>query len=197
MIAIIIASASLVVALISLIATGTMATRLRIIGPRTDLVLGEQELMPATLPTRGQPVHEVLGPLIEATVETTTGLAVMRDEFLCDDGCILIVSTSCAACRYLVHQCRDLLIGESVRTLVVAQATERGKEFVEQDCQADGIAYQVDPAGERARVLGIAEFPSALIVRGGVISAAYIIGSPGQLRAVCETKGSDMTGTRR
>lgn len=189
MIAILIASTALITALISLVATGTIALRLRMVSPRTDLALGEAAPIPVPLPTRGRAIPDVLGPLIDATIQTAQGQATLRDTFLCEDGCVLFVSTSCAACRYLVHQSRDLLTSGPVRTLVVAPATERGKEFIEKDCRGSGIAYQVDTAGARARALGITEFPSVLIVAGGIVADAYIVGSPGQLRTLSSQPG--------
>ena len=190
MIAIIIASIGFLVAFISLTATGTMAVRMRMVSPRTDLLLGDAELIPASLPTRGRNVPDVLGPLIDVTVETALDQATMRDTFLCEDGCILLVTASCAACRYLVHQSRDLLINGTVRTLVAAPTTERGKEFIEKDCKGAGIAYQVDTAGERGHALGITEFPSVLVIADGIISAAYIVGNPGHLRVVSAPPGN-------
>jgi hypothetical protein len=177
LIAIAVASLAILIALISLVATGEMAVRLRLVSPRGDALLGEGELIPASISTLGQRVDDLLGPLIEVTVATDDGLAVTRDAYLSADGCILVVSTSCGACRYLMRTARNLLLTKAVRSLVVAPTIARGIEFIERDCGQPGVFYQVDPKGERARALGLSQFPGVLVIADGAIVSAYIIGS--------------------
>jgi hypothetical protein len=155
-------------------AAGTIAVRLRLVSPRHELSGGAAPEQ-ASIPTLGRRVDDVLASFIQFKLPTDTGEALMQDNFLIDDGCILLASTSCSACRYLINDAAALLLAESVRALVIAPTIERGREFMEKDCRDPGIAFQVDPGGERVRALGVDEFPSILTVAGGVIASVYPI----------------------
>jgi hypothetical protein len=188
-IAIALALLALVIATISLTATGTMAVRLRVVTPRPERPRQGGELLTALLPTRGRPVAELLGSLAEVTVPARGGPASMTDAYLTDDGCVLLVSTACGVCRYLVRESAEVLAAGPVRVLVAAPTVQRGIEFVERDCRGDGFTYQVDPGGERVRALGITEFPSVVIVAGGALAAAYIVGTPAHLQQAISLAG--------
>jgi hypothetical protein len=181
-IAIVLAAVAVVIALISLTAAGTLAVRLRVVAPRPDRPGPDAAaLLPASIPTLGRSVADVLGPLVDVTVATRDGPTVMTDSYLSDDGCVLFVSSACGVCRYLVRESGDVLAARPVRVLVVAPTIERGIEFMTNDCHGAGFGYQVDPAGERARALGVKEFPSVLVIADGVITAAYIVSTAAQL----------------
>lgn len=182
MIAILVAIVAVVIALISLTATGTLAVRLRMVTPQRERPPGGGSLQPASIPTRGQDIAEVLGPLAEVTVGTRAGPAVMTDTYLTDDGCVLVVATACGTCRRLLRESREVLAARPVRVLVTAPTTERGIEFIENDCLGAGLPYQVDPGAARARALGLTDFPSVLVIDGGVLTAAYAVGTLAQLR---------------
>lgn len=172
MIAIAIASVALVVSGISLMAAGTIAVRLRLVRARPAFS-GSAMLEELSVPTIGRRIDEVLAPIIQFTVPTDDGEAIMQDSFLVSDGCILLASTSCGACRYLVNDAADLLLAESVRALVIAPTIDRGTEFMEKDCRDPGIPYQVDPGGLRAQAIGVGEFPSVLTITDGVITSVH------------------------
>lgn len=184
-VAIVIAVIALALAVIGLLATGAMAMRLRVARPPAP---ASPPSPPGamTIGTLGQPVGDLLAPLIDYTVPVPDGEAPVRDMYLVDDGLILLVSTGCATCRWLVHESRDLLAAAGVRALVAAPTIGRGREFMERDCGADGVRYQVDVAGERARALGVADFPAALQIAGGVVAKAYATVTPEQVRFAAE-----------
>jgi hypothetical protein len=179
-IAILIAIVALAISLISLVAVGTMAVKMRLAQPRAAS-LQKTEAKEMTVSTLGQSVEEVLAPIIDYPVPTADGDVMLRDMFLVDDGLILLVSTSCSTCRILLRESRDALAAAGVRTLAVAPTTERGREFVETDCQLKGVKYQVDVLGERARAMGVTDFPATLLIRQGLIVKAYVTASGGQL----------------
>ena len=143
--------------------------------------LQKTEAKEMTVSTLGQSVEEVLAPIIDYPVPTADGDVMLRDMFLVDDGLILLVSTICSTCRILLRESRDALAAAGVRTLAVAPTTERGREFVETDCQLKGVKYQVDVLGERARAMGVTDFPDTLLIRQGLIAKAYVTDSGGQL----------------
>ena len=93
-IAILIAIVALAISLISLIAVGTMAVKLRLAQPRAA-PLQKTEAKEMTVSTLGQPVEEILAPIIDYPVPTADGDVMLRDMFLVDDGLILLVSTIC------------------------------------------------------------------------------------------------------
>ncbi|MDX6392115.1 MAG: hypothetical protein QOJ73_3178 [Streptosporangiaceae bacterium] len=179
-IAILIAIVALAISLISLIAVGTMAVKMRLAQPRAA-PLQKTEAKEMTISTLGQSVEEVLAPIIDYPVPTADGDVMLRDMFLVDDGLILLVSTICSTCRILLRESRDALAAADVRVLAVAPTTERGREFVETDCQLEGVKYQVDVLGERARAMGVTDFPATLQIRQGLIAKAYVTASGGQL----------------
>jgi hypothetical protein len=183
MIAIAIASIALVLSVISLMAAGTIAVRLKLVKPR-PVFAGSAPPEQISVPTIGRRIDEVLAPLIQFRMPTDDGEAIMQDSFLVDDGCILLASTSCGACRYLVDDSADLLLAKSVRALVIAPTIDRGKEFMEKDCRDPGIPYQVDPGGERARAIGVTEFPSILTVADGAIASVHVVVARQQLEKV-------------
>jgi hypothetical protein len=193
-IALIVATLAVVLAVISLAATGTMALRLRLVTPSGGLG-GPAGPQPVKIATLGRRVDDVLGSLIDVEMPTSgESPVVMRDSYLLGDGAVLAVSTSCGACRFLLHEARDLLSAESVRAVVVAPTIERGIEFVEKDCRAAGILYQVDPDGRLARALGVEEFPSLLRISDGLIAAAHVALTRQHLGKLLHSHGGDRNG---
>ena len=180
-VALVIAVVALAVAVVSILATGAMAVRLRVARPAAP-ASPPPPLAEMTVGTRGQPVGDLLAPLIDYAVPTPDGDAPVRDMFLVVDVLFLLVSTGCATCRHLVHESRDLLAAAGIRALVIAPTIARGQEFMERDCGAGGVRYQVDVAGQRARALGVADFPASLLIAGGALAKAYVTATPEQLR---------------
>ena len=192
MIAILIAAVALVLSVVSLAAVGTVALRLRLVRPQAQQHHHDDAGAPeeVTLPSAGQPIAAVLGQLIEETLPGPDGPIRMQERFLLTDGPVLITSTSCGSCRYLLHESSDLLVEAGVRVLVAAPTIERGIEFVERDAQAAGVGYQVDPEAERARAIGVSEFPLLLDVTDGRVGTAHVVVTKSHL----ETVLGDRTG---
>lgn len=185
MVAIIVAVVALCIASISLAATGTIAIRLRLVTPRPHAA-SSRGLEPARLAAIGQPMHKLLAPLIDHRVQTADGAAILTDNFLLSDGPVLVTSTSCAACRYLIRDSTQLLTDGQVRLVVVGPSTERGIEFIETDCAAAGVSYIVDVGGEYARALTIEQFPTALTVTEGALATAHTLGTRDDLSKLLE-----------
>lgn len=192
-ITLLIACVALALSVVSLLATGTLAARTRAVRPHLA-PSGTAELGEMSLTTLGSDVAELLSPYIDYTIPTDDGDADVRDMFLVDDGVILLVSSGCATCRYILSETRDLLIAERVRALVAAPSVERGREFFERDCDADGIKYQVDVHGERSRAMGVLDFPAAIIIRDGLIAKAYVTTMKEHIGKVLQmNEASDLT----
>lgn len=174
---------ALLVALVSLSATGAMALKLKLVKPRMrmpDMTQPE----PRNVPTIGSNMAELLAPVVTMTIPSGDSGINVRENFLERDGLVLVVSTSCAACRYLVAEAEEVLSAASVRVLVSAPSIERGIEFIEQDCGTDAVTYQVDLFGERAQALGVTETPFAITVQNGVLASAHIVVTLRQLEAL-------------
>jgi hypothetical protein len=174
---------ALLVALVSLSATGALALKLKLVKPRMrmpDMTQPE----PRNLPTTGSSMAELLAPVVTMTIPSGDGGISVRENFLERDGLVLVVSTSCAACRYLVAESAELLSSAGVRVLVSAPSIDRGIEFIEQDCKTDSVTYQVDLFGERAQALGVTETPFAITVENGVLAGAHVVVTRRQLEAL-------------
>ena len=192
-IALLVASVALVLSVVSLLATGTLAVRTRAVSPRRSPA-GDSELGELSIATLGSDVAELLSPYIDYTIPTDDGDADVRDMFLVDDGVLLLVSSGCASCRRILSESRDVLMAEQVRALVVAPSVARGREFLEKDCDADGIKYQVDIHGERSHAMGVLDFPATVIIRDGMIAKAYVTTTPESIDKVLQvSKASDLS----
>jgi hypothetical protein len=192
-IALLVASVALVLSVVSLLATGTLAVRTRAVSPRRSPA-GDSELGELSIATLGSDVAELLSPYIDYTIPTDDGDADVRDMFLVDDGVLLLVSSGCASCRRILSESRDVLMAEQVRALVVAPSVARGREFLEKDCDADGIKYQVDIHGERSHAMGVLDFPATVIIRDGMIAKAYVTTTPESIDKVLQvSKASNLS----
>lgn len=192
-IALLVASVALVLSVVSLLATGTLAVRTRAVSPRRSPA-GDSELGELSIATLGSDVAELLSPYIDYTIPTDDGDADVRDMFLVDDGVLLLVSSGCASCRRILSESRDVLMAEQVRALVVAPSVARGREFLEKDCDADGVKYQVDIRGERSHAMGVLDFPATVIIRDGMIAKAYVTTTPESIDKVLQvSKASDLS----
>lgn len=195
MTAIVLSCIAILVALVSLVAIGTLALKLRLVQPKTRMDPKHPEA--ADLSTIGKDLVEVLGASIEVPGSPNDiGALPAIESFLLDDGPVLVVSTSCGACRYLLRESEEVVDSQGVRVLVYAPSIDRGIEFMETECGAKPTPYQVDDGGARTQALGIRLFPSLLIIRSRRIIAAYSIVTSAQLNSAVALSADEATEIR-
>jgi hypothetical protein len=115
-----------------------------------------------------------------------------------DAACLVVLSTACATCEDVAQQMAEHLSGGSqVPTGIVVSCADRrtGEEFVRRH-GLDGFPVYVDEEGEWvSREFGARTSPSGLVLRQGVVDAAYVFGDMAALEkaiTISSSNGSEV-----